>query len=174
MAAVNNAYVFGNHLKRPTATELATAANLETSQAAQVKARHLEFPTPLFPITLQVPSVSAGTDGYSPTWPIPFPVTVHGVDLGCNSAAGATGTMDVEVSADNGSTWASIFAAAKDVKTAAGVMARYAPEADTGTTTRNLDYGVTSGTRVLLRVKGTSGSGGALAGGHGVLWLQQR
>ena len=62
------------------------------------------------------------------------------------------------------STWVSVFAAAKDVKTAAGTAANYAPE----TTAVDLDKGW------LVRAKATSGSGGAVDGAHANLWYVRR
>lgn len=172
MAAVSLTSWFGAFAKRPTAAELQAAEDLEHSQASALKRKHIEYPVVMQCVSFQTPSASAGSDTYSPVWPIPFSLSLIAADLGCNTAAGATGTMDVEVSTDNGGTWASVFSAAKDVKTAAGTMARYAVNADTGSTSRDLTYGTGSST-VLMRVKATSGSGGALAGGCGVLWFRQ-
>lgn len=167
MAAVSLAKWFGNLLRAPSATDIANATKLENSISAQIKGQNLEFPVAPMAITLPVAaSISASSDGYSVTWPVPFPCHLLAADLGALGAAGATGTMDVEYY--DGSSWTSVFSAAKDVKTGIGASARYAPNADTDADTLSLDYGY------LVRVKGSSGSGGALTGAVGILWIRQK
>lgn len=167
MAVVTDPGLFGARVHRPTAAEVANITELDEGPSG-VKGRFFDFPVALMCVSLPIASVSADSDGYSVAWQIPFGMTLEAVDLGCISAAGATGTMDLQVST-NGTDYTSVLAAAKDVKTGAGKSARYFPELDTDTTTRTIAYTSTT----YLRAKATSGSGGALAGGFAVLYFRQ-
>jgi hypothetical protein len=167
MAAVTDPGLFGTRVHRPTAAQITAIRDLDNSPHSPVKSDMIAFPTPLNAISFELASVSADSSGYSVAWQIPHGMTLEAVDLGCTAAAGATGTMDLEVST-NGTDYSSVFLAAKDVKTGAGKTARYLPEADSGATTRTIAYTSTT----YLRVKGTSGSGGALSGGKGIIYYR--
>ncbi len=166
MAAVTDPGLFGLRVHRPTATEVANITALDEGPSG-LKGRFIQFPVTLLPLSFSIASVSADSSGYSVAWQIPFGFTLEAVDLGCITAGGATGTMDVEVST-NGTDYTSVFAAAKDVKTGAGKTARYLPEADTDATTRTVAYSATT----YIRAKATSGSSGALTGGFAVLYIR--
>lgn len=163
MSTLNQNPWFNNNLAAPSA---ASVVDLQNSVNAFAGATNPLWVTDLANCPRStdfiLQSVSASSDGYSVTFPVHFPIKIVGVDMGCSAAAGATGTMDFEFY--NGSTWASVFAAAKDVKTAAGTGANYAPES----TTVDMEPGY------LLRAKGSSGSGGALTGGVAKLWYVRR
>lgn len=163
MSALNQAPYFNTTLAAPSA---ASVVDLQNSVNAFAGATNPLWVTDLANCPRStdfiLPSVSADSSGYSVTFPVHFPIKIVGVDMGCSAAAGSAGTMDFEFY--NGSAWVSVFAAAKDVKTAAGTGANYAPES----TTVDMEVGY------LLRAKGTSGSGGALSGGVAKLWYVRR
>ena len=165
MAALNQAPWFNENEIAPTDDQQVAIANMQSALFGAVRPEWVAYLANKPTIQAHdILSVSADSSGYSVAVPLPFPIKLIGADLGCIAAAGATGTMDVEYSDDDGSTWASVFAAAKNVKAAAGTAANYAPE----TTAVDLDKGW------LVRAKATSGSGGALTGAHANLWYVRR
>lgn len=119
-------------------------------------------PASFFVIDLYIiTAVAASGTGDSCRVTAPWPLTIWAADLGCETAAGATGTVDLYT--DDGTTDGSILDAAEDVKTAAGTGRRVAPEADK----EDVAYGTE------IYIKGASGSGGTLVGGQGHLYCQR-
>ncbi len=154
---------FNNTLLAPTDTERAQIADTATGLVGAVKAEWTcDLANTPMPLQLDVPDASASSSTYSTYRPVPFPLKIVGVDLGAVAAAGATGTMDLEYY--DGTSWTSVFSAAKDVKTGAPQAANYAPNDDACDMERGY----------LLRAKATSGSGGAVSGATATVWIVRR
>jgi len=165
MAALNQTPYFNDALIAPTATERAQIQDTSTGLVGAVSpVWTCDLANCPAPLQLSVPDASASSSSYSTYRPVPFPLKIVGVDLGAVTAGGATGTMDLEYSDDDGSTWASVFSAAKDVKTGAPKAADYAPNDDAC----DMDRGW------LLRAKATSGSGGSVTGATATVWFVRR
>lgn len=109
---------------------------------------------------------SAGADSTadSETWTPKFPIKVIAFEVVCASAAGATGTGVLQAKPSGGS-FASISAAAVDVKTGAGVW-----QPGTVIDTSDVNLILTSG---QLKFVFASGAGGALALGRGRIYFQR-
>lgn len=115
-------------------------------------AMHLDPASAVIIDLYKVEPVAASSSADSCRIKPPFPITIWAADVGCEVAAGATGTVDIYT--DDGTTDGSILDAAQDVKTAAGVSSRVAPE--------DGEENVTSTTEIYI--KGASGAGGTLQG----------
>lgn len=87
----------------------------------------------------------------------PWPLTIWAADIGCESAAGSAGTIDIEVDG------ASILDAASDVKTTAGTAVRVAPEVGEDDVT----YGQT------VNILSTGTGAGAMLGSQAHMYCQR-
>lgn len=166
MAEVTNSHVVGNHtsrVERDTDRD-SPYGKLAARDTATESAGHHEmhaFPACLFVWSLYIlTTVGSSSSGSSCRVKPPRPLTIWAADLGCESAGGATGTVDLKT--DDGTTDASILNAAEDVKTGAGVSARVAPEDGS----EDVAYGTE------IYIVGASGSGGSLIGAQAHLYCQ--
>lgn len=167
MAEVNNAQVIGNFTSRVTAESSRDSTYgklLAADRAVMGGAPHAslhEFPAALFPWSLyRVTDVAAASAANTCRVKAPRPLTIWAIDIGCETAPGATGTGDVYT--DDGTTDASVLDAAVDVKTAAGTCTRTAPE--------DGSEDVAYGTEIYARF--ASGAGDVLTGGQAHLYCQ--
>lgn len=87
----------------------------------------------------------------------PYPLTIWAADVGCESAAGSAGAVDILV---DGTT---ILDAPEDVKTGAGVGQRVAPEADSEDVAFNSS----------IKIRQTGTGAGAMVGGQAHLYCQR-
>lgn len=94
----------------------------------------------------------------------PWPFTLLAADLGCESAAGATGTLDIQTDEALDGTFVSLLNAAEDVKTGAGTAHRVSPEVD-----QELVSYDTS-----IRLHAISGAGGTIVGAQAHLYCQRQ
>lgn len=162
MAQIDNSTFIGNHLVKPTEEQIETMKRYDSALGNVQHAQHHNVPASAFAIPLvKVEPVPASSNANSLRVKLPFPVKVWAIDVGCEAAGGATGTVDVF--ADDGTTDASILDAAEDVKTTAGTSVRIAPEEGSEE--------LAAGTEVYL--KGASGAGGTLDGAQAVLWVER-
>ena len=160
MTAISNAEVFGDHRRALSDEQLATLRGYTRGLGSVPIDRVSQFPTGIFPWTIQLGSDPDNTTVDSLPYKIPFPVKCWGIDLGCLTAAGSAATGNILWNPGSGAV--SVFTAAKDIKTAAGAFTRYAPEEDFEV----WEYNDT----VTFRVIGTGA--GAVVGARAVLWLQ--
>lgn len=166
MAEVNNSAVIGNFTSRVTrdSDEDSAYGKLARYDKAMESPGHAEmhaFPASFFVWSLYIlTTVGASSSGSSCRVRAPRPLTIWAADVGCESAGGATGTIDLKT--DDGSTDASILNAAEDVKTAAGTCSRVAPEDGS----EDVDY------NTEIYITGASGGGGSLVGGQAHLFCQ--
>lgn len=109
-----------------------------------------------------ITAVAISSTGDSCRLTAPWPLTIWAADVGTETAAGATGTVDIYT--DDTVTDASILDAPEDVKTAAGVGQRVAPEDGS----EEVDFGTE------IYIQGASGAGGTLVGGQAHLYCQRR
>ncbi len=166
MPQVNNSAVIGNFTARVarSASEDSAYGKLSRFDKAMESPGHAEmhaFPASFFVWSLYIlTEVAATTSGSSCRVKAPRPLTIWAADLGCESAAGATGTVDLKT--DDGTTDASILDAAEDVKTTAGTSSRVAPEDGS----EDVAYGTE------IYITGASGAAGALVGAQAHLYCQ--
>jgi len=170
MAEVTNTQFIGSHTVRMTgwddpSDQDTQFGRLKRYDTALGSARHQElhkYPASFFVLNLYIlTAVGASSTGDSCRMTAPWPFTIWAADVGCESAAGATGTMDVYT--DDGSSDATLLDAPEDVKTAAGAGRRVAPE--------DGSEEVAYGTEVYIQ--GASGSGGTLVGGQAHIYCQR-
>jgi len=159
MAEYNNSALIGSFSVKPTSTEKADLKRMD--RAVMEGVRHSEMhdmPASfmIWSMAIHTP-VAASSTGNSLKVNAPWPLVILAADVGCESAAGASGTMDVYVAG------ASILDAPEDVKTTAGTAGRVAPEADS--------QGVPFGSEIFIQ--GASGGGGTLTGGQAHLYIQR-
>ena len=165
-AEVDNSAIIGDFSSRVEASsdEGSAYGKLARYDRAQEGAGHAEMhrmPAGVFAIVLTIETaVPAASSGSCARFKAPRPLTIWAAELSCESAAGATGTVDLLV--DDGVTDASILDAAEDVKTGAGVSSRVAPEAGSQDVAFDSEIYIT----------GASGAGGTLVGGRAILWVQ--
>lgn len=164
MAEIVNSSVIGAFTVRPsdyTDNHTSQLDKLQDYDKASGSAGHdrLHFmPAGLFSISLAVmTTATASTSKDSPTFTAPFPFTIWAADIGCESAAGDTGVIDIQV---NDST---ILDAPEDVKTSAGTCVRVAPEVGKDAVAYGDEIGITQ----------TSGPNGSMIGGMAILWVQR-
>lgn len=162
MTNVNTAaFGFGaNQATAPTPEDIATFRQMVP--ALNLPGIDVLLRAPLEKIELNaLGSASAGSTADTETWSPPFPIQIVSAQGVCVSAAGATGTFDLQVKPSGGS-FATVLAAAVDVKTGAGVF-------QTGTVIDTDDANLVETTG---QIKGVfaSGSGGALASGRVIVW----
>lgn len=166
MAEVNNAQIIGDFTCRVSRDSDGDSAygKLQRYDSAMENPGHAEmhaFPASFFVIDLYIiTTVGAGASGSSCRMKAPRPLTIWAADVGCESAAGATGTIDLKT--DDGTTDASILNAPEDVKTAAGTCSRVAPEDGSEDVAFDTEIYIT----------GASGGGGTLVGGQAHLYCQ--
>ena|SRR3990170_4773394 len=171
MAEVVNTHIVGDILVRPsydtedgsTEGRLTTLARYDKAlgQAAHDTLHYM--PAGTYSIDLYVLTTANNNTKASAAVRVPYPLTVWSIDVACETAAGTTGTVDVEVS-DDGSSWTSLLDAAQDVKTTAGLPTRVAPEADS----EDLAY------NTYVRCAQTSGSAADMIGGQAHLLVQRQ
>ncbi len=107
-------------------------------------------------------TVTTGSTGDSAVWSPKFPIRIIGFEAACVSAAGATGTVDLQVLPSGGS-YATILSAPVDVKTGAGT---FAAGAVINTAACN-DVETTGKIKAIY----SSGSGGSLTAGKGLVYF---
>lgn len=162
MAEVNYTHIVGNLTSRVTRDNDRDSAygKLAARDTAQENAGHAEmhaFPASFFVWSLYIlTTVTASSSGSSVKVKAPRPLTIWAADVGCESAGGSTGTVDIKV--DD----ATVLNAAEDVKTAAGTVSRVAPENNS----EDVAYNST------IHIVGASGSGGSLIGAQAHLYCQ--
>jgi hypothetical protein len=169
MAEIQNAHVIGPHYVRPTgADSYAAGTEADTLKRYDSALGHVHHdqkhivPPSFFALNLFiVTSVGAASSADSCRIAAPFPLRIWAADVGCEAAAGATGTVDIYT--DDGVTDASILDAPEDVKTGAGVSSRVAPEDGS----EDVAYGTE------IYIKGASGAAGALDGAQAHLYCQR-
>ena len=168
MAELNNAQIIGAFTCRVEASSDGDSAygKLARYDQAMESAGHAEmhrFPASFFVWTMAIfTSVPDGGNASSLKVAAPRPLTIWAADLGCESAAGATGTVDLRVDPDGAGADASILDAAEDVKTAAGTASRVAPEDGS----EDVGYGD------VVYILGASGAGGVMVGAQAHLYCQ--
>jgi hypothetical protein len=163
MADIDNSSFIGNHSVAPSAAQVETMrrydsalGNVGTAKAAEAAGAII------IALGIFIP-VPASTTKSSVRYKAPFPLDILAVEVGCEAAGGATGTVDVFT--DDTVTDASILSAAQDVKTAAGTSTRRKP---TTTSVYQLDEGDE------VYIKGASGAGGTLDGAQALLYCKRR
>lgn len=167
MAEVVNSHIIGDFTARVTASanEDSAFGKLARYDRAQENAGHAAmhaFPASFFVWFMAIfTAVPASDVGSSLKVKTPRPVTVWAADVGCESAAGATGTLDLRVDTPTAAD-ASMIDAAQDVKTTAGTAVRLAPEDGK----EDVPY------NSLLYIKGASGAGGTIVGAQAHLYCQ--
>jgi hypothetical protein len=170
MSAINNAAVIGAHNVRMTGWDAPTTEGLQYKLLANYDPANggarlqelIKYPASFFVWTLtRHTAVGAGASASSARVRAPFPLTVWSAQVGCEAAAGATGTVDIL--SDDATTDASILAAAADVKTAAGQCQVVTPESGK----HEIAYSTE------LYITGASGSGGSLTGAQAHLICQR-
>lgn len=167
---VNTAYI-GDINVRPTGWDDPSDEDkqfwkLQTIDPATMKSvnhhiMHIRPPSFIVLDLYIITSVAAGSTGDSCRIKAPYPLQIQAIDLGCESAAGASGTMDVYT--DDGTTDASILDAPEDVQTTAGTAVRVAPEDAFEEVAYDTD----------IYVQGASGGGGVMVGGQAHLYCQR-
>lgn len=162
MAEVVNTHIIGDltaRVDRDTDRD-SPYGKLAARDTANENAGHAEmhaFPASFFVWSLYIlTTVGASASGDSVKVKAPRPLTIWAADVGCESAGGATGTVDVKVANT------SILDAAQDVKTGAGTVSRVAPEDGS----EDVDYNAT------IHITGASGGGGSLVGAQAHLYVQ--
>lgn len=152
----------GQFLVRPTAAAIALLTQLErmVDSVGNVPLRQsIEEPSPILMISLHVDaSVGASTTKTGMRWFVPFPIEILSFQPACETAAGATGTVDLLVDGT------SVLAAAVDVKTDL-VVGKPTSIVDTA-------YEVDHGS--YLQLSAASGSGGAMTGAVAVITFRRR
>lgn len=166
MAEVDNSRVVGAFEVRPSGyaedEQLWTLQQYDKALGTAGHDRMHYRPASFFVIDLAIfTAVPDGGSGNSCRIAAPFPLTIWAIDLGCESAGGATGVLDVF--ADDGTSDVSILDAAEDVKTGAGTSQRVAPEDGS----EDIAYGTE------LYLVGTSGAGGTIVGAQAHLYCQR-
>lgn len=161
MAALNAAQFFGQFLRAPTAADLDTLRAYAKGLGYVPLPQYAQFPASIFPLVLVLPSDPNNTTVESLPVSMPFPARLWGADLGCLTAAGGTCTADIQRKVGAGA-YATVFTAAKDIKTPAGAFTRYQPE----TTASDWAFGD------LIKLVVVGGGAGAVVGSRATLWLQ--
>jgi len=166
MAEVDNTQIIGDFACRITGWDDPTVADTQLHKlnrydnalgSAKHGALHLR-PASFFVIDLYVLTTANANAKPSAKIAAPYPLTIWAADVGCESAAGGTGTIDLQVDA------ASILDAAEDVKTGAGTCVRVAPEDGS----EDVDYGST------IHIIQTAGGGaGDMIGGQAHIYAQR-
>lgn len=156
MAEITNTTVIGAHTSRMTPAQKATIGNYDRALGGVGLQHLLDVPASFFAIDLYVHTDANNNTKASCKIKAPRPLTIWAADVGCESAAGTTGTVDILV--DD----VSILNAAEDVKAAAGTCSRVAPEVDS----ENVAYNST------IHCTQTSGSAAAMVGGQAHLYVQ--
>lgn len=162
MTAIVNTSFIGRHYRQFTAAVLETLRSYTKGLGYVPLHEQAKFPPSIFPLTIRLATDPNNTTVESIPVKIPFPLKVWAVDLACKTAAGSACTADVQRQVAGAGAYASILAAAVDVKTGANAVTRTAPE----TTGCDLDYT----DEIKLVVIGTGV--GAVTGATATLWCQ--
>lgn len=149
-----------------SAPQAVNARNVAQAIQAPEIATAVISPAPIERIQLPIASsISAGASADSLVWSPPFPIDVISVEAGAAAAAGATGTVDVQILPLGGS-YATILSAPIDVKTTAGTFV-------TGTVV-DTDDRYKLETTGKIKAIAASGSGGALTGATVIIYFRRR
>lgn len=165
MAEVNNSQVIGNFTARVDAdadgdSPYGKLARYDKAMESPGHAEMHRIPASIFVWSLYVLTTAGAGETKSGCRVKAFrPLTIWAMDVGCETAGGSAGTVDVF--SDDGTTDASILDAPEDVKTTAGTGVRVAPEAAKA----DIAYGTE------LYVKQIS-TGGNMVGGQAHLYVQ--
>ena len=166
MAEVNNDQIIGDFTCRVPASSDRDSAYQKLAAYDAERAGHAEMhrmPASFFVWAMAIyTAVPDGGTGSSLKVTAPRPLTIWAADVGCESAGGATGVLDIRVDPVGAGADASILDAAQDVKTAAGTATRLAPEDGS----EDIGYGD------VVYIKGTSGAGGTIVGAQAHLYCQ--
>lgn len=157
MGAINTAlYGFGaSQASAPTAEDIATFRQMVP--ALNLPGIDLILRTPVESVDLEaVADASASSTSDTTVWSPKYPIKIINAEFVCNTAAGATGTADLQTKPSGGS-FGSILSAVVDVKTGAGT---WQPGVVVDTDDEHLVE-----TTGQIKAVFSSGSGGALAGG---------
>ncbi len=166
MAEVNNTDWIGPEEVRPTGWDDPTEEDTQLHKLARYdsslgRANHSALhakPASFFVWSMFVITTATNNSKESLIVEAPWPVTIWAADVGCESAGGATGTVDIEVDG------ASILDAAEAVKATAGTAVRVAPEDGS----EEVAYGQT------INIVQAGGVGGDMIGGQAHLYCQRR
>lgn len=165
MAEVVNTAIIGNFTCRVEADADADSAygKLSRYDKAMESPGHHEMhrvPASIFVWDLYVlTSAGSGETKYGCRVKAFRPLTIWAMDVGCETAGGSAGTLNVF--SDDGTTDESILDAAEDVKTTAGTCVRVAPEA--------AKADIAYGTELYIAQIST---GGTMVGGQAHLYCQ--
>lgn len=170
MAQFNNGFWIGNHSVAvggwPDLEADSAYDRLKQYDSALGAVGHADMharPASFFVIDLYVLTTANNNAKDSCDISAPWPFRLLAADVGCETAGGTTGTVDILVDPAGGTTYASILDAAEDVKTAAGVSSRVAPEDGSEEIAYN----------AALKIRQTSGSAANMVGGQGHLYCQR-
>lgn len=166
MAEVDNSAIIGAFTARPTGYgqtagqddgQLETLKRYDSSLGRAGHDRMHYRPASFYTWSLYVLTTANNNAKESAIVKAPWPMTIWAADVGCETCAATTGTVDIEV----GGT--SILDAAEDVKTTAGTCVRVAPEDGN----EDLDYDD------AINIVQTAGSAADMIGGQAHLYCQR-
>jgi len=162
MAEVDNSAVIGNFSARPTDdgddSQIDRLRRYDPSLGSSLHHEMHRRPASFFVWSLYVLTTANNNAKESAKVAAPWPLTIWAADVGCETCAATTGTVDIEVEGS------SILDAAEDVKTGAGTCARVAPEADS----EDVEYDET------INIVQTAGSAADMVGGQAHLYCQRK
>lgn len=144
----------------PTAAADSRYDRLKRYDPALGAARHHDMhatPASFYQIDLYVLTSANNNAKESCIFKAPWPFKILAADVGCETCAATTGTVDIEVAGS------SILDAAEDVKTTAGTGVRVAPEDGS----EDVAYDAS------VNIVQTAGSAAAMVGGQAHLYCQR-
>lgn len=163
MTAIVSTMFFGAFTRAPTLDQLETLRAYSKGLGYVNIDSFFAFPASIFPIELTPGADANATTVTGLPRLIPFSVKCWGIDIGCVSAGGSAATLDVQRKPVGGS-FATVFTAAKDIKTLVNVQTRYMPESGSELWEYN--------DQVEAIVVGTGS--GAVVGARATCWVQMR
>lgn len=167
MAELDNSAVIGAFTVRPTGydtdDQLFTLQRYDTALGNAGHDRMHYAPSSFFVIDLYVLTTANNNTKDSCDIKAPWPFTIWGADVGCETAASAAGTVDILTDPLGAQAYVSILDAAEDVKTQEGQGQRVAPE--------DGSEDIVFGTSIICRQIASTAA--AMIGGQAHLYCQR-